>query len=284
MRYGSRPSVAVRSITRLRALLAETGDDPEEWEAHDVPGAKRPLFLPRFSDDDWWSEVVEELFAASGARETSGPWVSERRETICRSGHVYFVDHDHDGDHELRMVGQFTDERRGFAAAAARSDAFVIGGTGTPVSLWVDADEGDDEDEDDPEVDDNEDDDGVETAGMIAWRRLAGTTVIHASGLVLAGRNASGTLPSDGRWVAIPSNKKLHASIAAHVDDAVRGAIRVDGMRMPATITAELVPTVALRIGSSWGCRAVYQLDLDSISEIDVARGVIVARVLRQRP
>jgi hypothetical protein len=287
--------MAVRSISRLNAVLAENEDDPDDWEAYDVPGSKRSLFLPDPTNDEWWSVVVDELVVARGAQEASGPWMSERRETICRSGHVYFLDHDHDGDHELRIVGQYTDERRALAAATATSTAFVIGGTGAPVSVWVDPDEDDPEvddeidDEDEDEIDDEDDDEddagpGVESEGMIAWRRLSGTTVKHESGLVLAGKDAAGTLPSDRRWVAIPSNNRLHASIAARVSHSARGTIRVDGVRLTATLTDQLAPVVALRIGTSWGCRAVYQLDRDSISEIDVARSAIVARTLRQRP
>ena len=282
----------VRSEAGLRALFEEEDFVPE-WTRYEVPNSKRPLLLPDTRDSEW-NDVVEELVEACGAHDSSGPWTGEHRQSICRSGHVYFILSYDNGDVEISIVGQFAVWRKGITASIAKSSAFVIGGDGVPVSLWLDQDaespdvedefDYDDDDDDDDDDPGNGDGDDEEDEPMDEDRlRLLATTITDHKGLVLAGVDAVTVLPSDGQWVVIPSSGRLHASITAQVGDTSRGWISVGGVRTLATLTDRLCATVAVRIGRSHGCRAVYQLDGRKVSEIDVDREVAVARVLRDR-
>lgn len=311
----SRPSSsAIRSRTAFeRHLREEHGEWPPDddvladWDDHFVPGSKRPVYLPRPESDEWYT-FVDELGTARLSWDSGGPMTREQAERICCSGEVYFVVTDRDGDYSIDVVGQFREHEAGLRAVVAASSGFVIGPENTAVAFWVDEendgielgddtydddtydeDDRDDDDtyDDDRDEDDDEDDrdeDDGDDEGTTAWARLVMFTIVHESGVVLAGEGASTALPSDDEWWVVPTSDDLHESLADHLRDVGRGALASpDGARTEVSIFDRIQTAGVIRVAAAWGIGEVHRLTHDSIEQIDVARESITARALRVR-
>jgi hypothetical protein len=289
--FPARSGQAIRHVEELRRFLEalELDDVLEDlgadWTLHDVPGSDEPLFLPR--PPSWpWDEVVDTIVASGAASETSGPWISERREELCRSGDVYFVHLDRDGDHRVAVVGRFDDEHAGLAAVVAASESFVLTDAGVPVSLWFDEEatawELDDITDDEADEAD-EDDDGTIASDAVAdaWERLRDTVVADSPGVVLAGPDATAQLPSPTTWYAVTTSDALHAGLVRVRPTARRGSVTIDGTSSPVTLIDDVPHEVVGRLAEACGLDEVHVLEGDELRLIDVHRRAVVARVLR---
>lgn len=280
---------AIRSRTALVRYLGQRGDDPDEelenWEALSVPRAKRPLFLPSPMSSEWY-DVVVSLAKASMSSESGGPMVRDRREEICRSGDVYFVLSDDDGEYSVSVVGVYPDPERGLLAAVRASDAFLAAPSGDILSLWSDEGDGfelyypgDDDDDEDADV-------AADRPAVASWKRLTELSIIDESGVVLAGPGASSALPSSEEWLVVPSVDTVHRALLDLDPMAHRVTIRRTVGRsrtLKGTASDAIGSGVANRLAAGWGHSHWYHLTHDAIHEVDVAAEEIVGRALRVR-
>lgn len=275
---------AIRSRSALLRHLGQRGDDPDEelenWEPHSVPRAKRPLFLPAPMSSEW-HDVVVSLATASRSSESGGPMVRDRREQICRSGNVYFVLSDDDGEYSVSVAGVYPDPERGLRAAVRASEAFLLTPSDDVVSLW--SDEGDDFELYFLGGGDDDDDDRPTVA---SWKRLTELSIIDESGVALAGPAASAALPSSEEWLVVPSVDSVHRALLDLDPMAHRVTIRRTVGRsrtLKGTASDAIGSGVANRLAAAWGHSRWYHLTHDAIHEVDVAAEEIVGRALRVR-
>jgi hypothetical protein len=279
---------AIRSRAALARHLRERGDDPGDempnWHAYDVPGSKRPVYLPSPTSDEW-DEVVDSLARARQSAESGGPMVRDFRQEICCTGEVHLVLTDHDGDYSISVVGAFSDPARGLEAAARASEAFVMAPSGQVVTLWSG-------EEDDFEVyfigddEDNEDVGELDDPSARSWQRLVGLSIAVESGVLLAGPNASTVLPSSEDWLVVPSDDVVHEAILGLDPDAIRVTLRRDndpGRVEKGTASDSIGSGVANRLAAGWGHPHWYHLTHDAIHEVDVAAQEAISRALRGR-
>lgn len=279
--YGSTPS-CVRTRAELIEWLECEPDDPEvdTWTRFHVPHTHRKVFLPD-PWSSWWDSVVDVVDTSRGSSGSGGPMTRERGESICRSGPVWFLLIDDDGDYTIRIVGEFRDDRTGREAAARASRTLCVAAPGRIVSLLVDTEE---EGTDDDVYDGSSDpDDSWDDRVDPAWERLTRTAIVSERGLVLAGPGATSALPSEHRWVVLPATDTMRGVVDGLGGDAVSATLTVDGDEQAVVLTDAIGRIAALRVAAAAGIDAIHELDTDAIRSLDCRRGEITATALRDR-
>jgi hypothetical protein len=101
--------------------------------------------------------------------------------------------------------------------------------------------------------------------------------------VVITGDGASGELPANTTWFAIPCDAGERAQLERVLGRVDVVTVGLDGRRFDAAFTDRMVATTAARVGAAFGACEMWQVDRDSIRTILVDERVIVARALRVR-
>lgn len=296
-------------------------DDEQGWDEVDV-GDGTTIRLPD-PEQYGFRDHVEVLANASSSWSAYGPMTHENREYICRVDDVYMVRTESDGGSSNTIIGRFNSEGSGVAACIDASDAFVPDVGGAAVSAWSDEDEdGDIDDSEVWDPDDDPDDvapppvaltrhvgpqpprrgclvrpSGGRLVRSARWapevrfsqeqrlknqERLWRTSIVH-HGVVIAGEDASGELPSNGTRHVIPCDTEQFGHLERVVGSAEWATVSVDGDTLDAVLTEGLAATTAARVGSAFGADEVWQLDRDAIRTVFTDPPMVVAQGVRVR-